>query len=236
MMGNFSKPRYIPLICLITITTMPTRVLADEILFAFSDASNSLTLSILGGPDVILSTADSEFDIGVFNQGWWSWDETRRSNTDDNDNYAAGGITNNFFTFDISDISSPVTSAVFNVTRAVGVSDSGYTYFEYNMFDVITDAETLNSNNGVSQVIYDDLGSGVHYGSFDITVAGDPTEILMLQLNEAFISDINTAILGTDQYFSIGGQRSIVPIPAAVWLFGSGLIGLIGVARRKAHV
>jgi len=25
-----------------------------------------------------------------------------------------------------------------------------------------------------------------------------------------------------------------VPIPAAVWLFGSGLIGLVGVARRKA--
>ena len=24
-----------------------------------------------------------------------------------------------------------------------------------------------------------------------------------------------------------------VPIPAAVWLFGSGLIGLIGIARRK---
>ena len=26
---------------------------------------------------------------------------------------------------------------------------------------------------------------------------------------------------------------SQVPIPAAVWLFGSGLIGLVGVARRK---
>ena len=26
---------------------------------------------------------------------------------------------------------------------------------------------------------------------------------------------------------------SAVPVPAAVWLFGSGLIGLIGVARRK---
>ncbi|MEN8108052.1 MAG: VPLPA-CTERM sorting domain-containing protein, partial [Pseudomonadota bacterium] len=25
-----------------------------------------------------------------------------------------------------------------------------------------------------------------------------------------------------------------VPVPAAVWLFGSGLIGLAGVARRKA--
>lgn len=26
---------------------------------------------------------------------------------------------------------------------------------------------------------------------------------------------------------------SVVPVPAAVWLFGSGLIGLIGIARRK---
>ena len=28
-------------------------------------------------------------------------------------------------------------------------------------------------------------------------------------------------------------QTSAVPVPAAVWLFGSGLLGLIGVARRK---
>ena len=29
---------------------------------------------------------------------------------------------------------------------------------------------------------------------------------------------------------------SAVPVPAAVWLFGSGLLGLIGVARRKVRV
>jgi len=29
------------------------------------------------------------------------------------------------------------------------------------------------------------------------------------------------------------GFASVVPIPAAAWLFGSGLIGLIGIARRK---
>lgn len=28
---------------------------------------------------------------------------------------------------------------------------------------------------------------------------------------------------------------SVVPVPTAVWLFGSGLIGLIGLARRKAN-
>lgn len=29
-------------------------------------------------------------------------------------------------------------------------------------------------------------------------------------------------------------RTSVVPIPPAVWLFGSGFIGLIGLARRKA--
>ncbi|MFV2004950.1 MAG: VPLPA-CTERM sorting domain-containing protein [Gammaproteobacteria bacterium] len=28
--------------------------------------------------------------------------------------------------------------------------------------------------------------------------------------------------------------NAVVPVPAAVWLFGSGLIGLVGLARRKA--
>lgn len=38
---------------------------------------------------------------------------------------------------------------------------------------------------------------------------------------------------------STGGSYSMsitaVPVPAAVWLFGSGLIGLIGIARRKVQ-
>ncbi len=36
-------------------------------------------------------------------------------------------------------------------------------------------------------------------------------------------------IAGIDNYRA----ASVVPVPAAVWLFGSGLLGLIGVARRK---
>ncbi len=30
-----------------------------------------------------------------------------------------------------------------------------------------------------------------------------------------------------------GGPPQLIPVPAAVWLFGSGLLGLVGVARRK---
>jgi len=36
------------------------------------------------------------------------------------------------------------------------------------------------------------------------------------------------------QPISFQGTVSAVPVPAAVWLFGSGLIGLIGLAKRKA--
>jgi len=43
-----------------------------------------------------------------------------------------------------------------------------------------------------------------------------------------FTSNWNSGILGSNAY------TVIVPVPAAVWLFGSGLIGLVGVARRSS--
>ena len=36
-----------------------------------------------------------------------------------------------------------------------------------------------------------------------------------------------------DYLFHMEGTISSVPVPAAIWLFGSGLIGLVGFARRK---
>ena len=36
------------------------------------------------------------------------------------------------------------------------------------------------------------------------------------------------------QEFLIGGDFSVVPVPAAAWLFGSALLGLGGLVRRKA--
>ena len=32
------------------------------------------------------------------------------------------------------------------------------------------------------------------------------------------------------------GFQAVVPVPAAIWLFGSGLLGLLGLARRKRAV
>jgi hypothetical protein len=47
---------------------------------------------------------------------------------------------------------------------------------------------------------------------------------------------LGSATLGTDGTLTIngnGGGTAPVPLPAAVWLFGSGLMGLVGVSRRR---
>jgi len=52
--------------------------------------------------------------------------------------------------------------------------------------------------------------------------------------------DLEFAPFGTDYNITLDAGNSMiwttapVPVPAAVWLFGSGLIGLIGFAKRKA--
>ncbi|HSJ48532.1 MAG TPA: VPLPA-CTERM sorting domain-containing protein [Gammaproteobacteria bacterium] len=54
---------------------------------------------------------------------------------------------------------------------------------------------------------------------------------------------IDSPFLGVNINFDIGSGNSLtvlsiseVPVPAALWLLGSGLIGLFGVARRKAQI
>jgi hypothetical protein len=36
-----------------------------------------------------------------------------------------------------------------------------------------------------------------------------------------------------DVSYTLAAAASAVPIPGALWLFGSGLLGLIGISRRK---
>jgi len=49
-------------------------------------------------------------------------------------------------------------------------------------------------------------------------------------------SDVHEATwaLSAQTATSYSMDVTVVPVPAAVWLFGSGLIGLVGLARRKA--
>ncbi|NOT10791.1 MAG: hypothetical protein HOP23_02990 [Methylococcaceae bacterium] len=51
-------------------------------------------------------------------------------------------------------------------------------------------------------------------------------------LQGASLNDVGDFCLGTGSYAGCG-QVSSVPVPAAIWLFGSGFLGFAGIANRK---
>lgn len=63
-------------------------------------------------------------------------------------------------------------------------------------------------------------------------VAGAEATGFLVDPRGGYLVNIQHPSSGNDALWSIT-QASVVPVPAAVWLFGSGLIGLIGIARKK---
>jgi hypothetical protein len=122
----------------------------------------------------------------------------------------------------------------------VGIEDSG------NIGD---DTVNLNSLYGTvipPATLYDGWdayssdatkGFGFTLYSLDTSIiSGLDYQILPFSLDQAdyamfYLEDTGTA----DTYLATGFLTSVtvVPIPAAAWLFCSGLVGLIGIARRK---
>ena len=98
-----------------------------------------------------------------------------------------------------------------------------------------------------------DFESGIFtslYSSQDLTVTaflnGAPVGSVSTTLDEASTENIIFGFFGVDavQFVTSTTNQlvldnlkvssvSTVPVPAAVWLFGSGLLGLVGIARRK---
>jgi hypothetical protein len=178
------------------------RSLAAAVL-ACAALGTSLPAAAHAVPVQIFSTSQSEFDPGVRNQGWWSATD---ANVDNNDNYIVGSyggtsIFRNFFTFDLS--SACVASSV--TLRLTRFGQTGP--LTYTLFDVSTPATTLNANDGISATIFNDLGSGISFGSFPVA-PGSVDEVLSFPLNAAGVAAFNAARGG---FFSIGG--SAVPLP-----------------------
>jgi hypothetical protein len=192
--------------------------LADQFSFSFSSGTpQSLTINGTTTVQTFLSG-----DWFGRSQGWWSATEP---NSDNNDNYYVGDLglqrLNNFFTFAIPDGLGPIVSADLSITQTV----VGGLPFTYSLYDVSTAAITLNQNNGTSNAIFNDLGSGVSYGSI---VINDNSNVV-ISLNAAGLQAISDAQGGL---FSVGGtlHPGAVPEPASMALMG---LGLAAVAARR---
>ncbi len=162
-----------------------------------------LFMTSIAGADtytMIFNTSDSPFTPGVKNQGWWS---NERDNYDENINYGTGmsptGEVRSFFTYDLSSLYLTVIDAKLELRRydyASSVSSE-----TLGLFDVSTGANTLNYNVGTSIDIFEDLGSGLCYGEYEVFNTGSSEDIISIQLNDFAIDDINNAMGG---WFSIG--------------------------------
>ena len=78
------------------------------------------------------------------------------------------------------------------------------------------------------------VGSELLYPGADLALLAGLTSTFTLDV----AGFVGFAILDDPYHDNLGGvslNLSAIPVPAAVWLFGSGLFGLIGVARRRKY-
>ena len=105
--------------------------------------------------------------------------------------------------------------------------------YEFYNLNLLPNTQALSSGYNLYNDIYSDLG----YINF--SVINDISPILFLAsypIGEGEYLMTSSALWvgdGGSWDYTWTFEVNTVPVPGAVWLFGSGLIGLIGIARRK---
>ena len=120
------------------------------------------------------------------------------------------------------------------ITVNANLNSSGTSY---NNQSTIWLAETnLNQTElgAISQAIFSTLAGDDGVTDYAVGSLNIDRQILLSEgnysLTAAAYEDSLTGSGGANYSFTL----ATVPVPSAVWLFGSGLIGLIGMARRKS--
>jgi len=117
---------------------------------------------------------------------------------------------------------------------------TGTSVFIGDMFASVSAEFTIGTGGG--KIIFNNTAGPNAFGEYQLSgpgVAsfGEITGELLLSTSGLYQLEMNSNIgfsaLVTPYVGGFTATVETVPIPSAVWLFGSGLLGLIGVARRK---
>lgn len=129
---------------------------------------------------------------------------------------ATDGTDADYFTFNIAPGSDLVSITIDSYTSSSGSGQSFFGYTEGTSFtgQGFGDIDGFVIFNASSGEVLDDLSGGASLAAGDYA--------FWLQ---------ETADVTVD--YEISFEVATVPVPAAAWLFGSGLLGLMGIARRK---
>lgn len=190
----------------------------------YGDAGFSLGLSTDTALQSFLTSAGSAVQWGVMGGAYIGGDTTSALKTAGNVLIAttgtAGTVTTVLSTSLLGGIPGDVSSDIQGLNLGTFDSSHGVT----NAYPGSTGTPNANLQlygNGVAQATT--LGSTVSF--YGLTGNGT-------QKNDALAYLLGTfSFNGTTLSFS--GETAAVPIPAAAWLFGSGLLGLLGISRRR---
>lgn len=165
---------------------------------------------------VVLTTSQAQIQPGVDNQGWLN--SVSPNENAFNDNHITGLFSpgyefRSFFSFSLPSLTGTVIGARLELRRyeQQGAVNLGF-------WDTTATAAELAATRDslFSPGIFEDLGSGTSYGSFQV-VQGDGEDILAFELNAQALSALNARLAQPgDGYFSLGAA-----VQGEGYLFGT---------------
>ena len=107
----------------------------------------------------------------------------------------------------------PASGTVYDSSS--GISNGDVVVFDMSLLDLYWNTNSFNVGGLATGTVTNVSANGFDY---NVSWTGIAT---------------TGAFIGSVYNVSLTGSGSVVPVPAAMWLFGSGLFGLFAIARRK---
>jgi hypothetical protein len=214
--------------------TVPGGAPADQLAISTQyQASFGVTFSLQdGGTPFLEKTGASDSGHGFWNEGPDTFDTEAAVHAGELGNYFLRFGTTTLFNAPgpilIINYASPVNAAsaeIWDIDAAPGGVD-GWEAWTITARDTAGAAiDTITSPIGIDESLAASLNGKPWSWSF--SHASNDISSIAIQ----FSGTASRVGLAFDNF---SPASALVPIPAAAWLFGSGLLGLIGIARRKA--